>query len=165
MSTPPLYRLALTAFQDARARLDENLADVLDPGKALISTMEAAYWANALDLRLRRDDPSYLQLTGDGPELMRALRFVRNRAAHQLPLVVEETGGLRLPFTLPATILPVLICWVDTESLPPADRGHEDPKGEACYVKWFEGCEVSGVLKDVGRWLSTEQSRPGSLLN
>ncbi|MEU0977984.1 hypothetical protein [Streptomyces griseus] len=165
MSTPPLYRLALTAFQDARARLDENLAGVGDPGKALVSTMEAAYWANALDLRLRADDPSYLRLSGDGPELMRGLRFVRNRAAHQLPLVVEKTGGLRLPFMLPATILPVVICWVVAGALPPADRGHEDPKGEACYVKWIEGRGVRDVLEDVGRWLSTEQSRPGSLLS
>ncbi|MBK6040814.1 hypothetical protein [Streptomyces sp. MBT55] len=165
MSTPPLYRLALTAFQDARGRLDENLASDSNAGKALVSTMEAAYWANALDLRLRADDPSYLRLAGDGPELMRGLRFVRNRAAHQLPLVVERTGGIRFPVRFPVTLKPIVICWVDAGALPPADRGHEDRKGEACYVKWIEGRGVRDVLEDVGRWLATEQSRPGSLLN
>ncbi|MBD3544472.1 hypothetical protein [Streptomyces sp. JV180] len=165
MSTPPLYRLALTAFQDARARLDESLDPVIDSGRALVSAMEAAFWANALDLRLRDDDPSYKGLNGDGPDLIRALRFVRNRAAHQLPLVVETTGGIRAPLAFPLTVEPLVIRWVSAASLPPADERYEDPKGEALYVKRMEGREVSGVLKDVGRWLSTEQSRPGSLLN
>ncbi|MFD3972950.1 hypothetical protein [Streptomyces cyaneofuscatus] len=164
MSTLPLYHLALTAFQDAQARLQENLASVRDPGMAMVSAMEAAYWANALDLRLRADDQSYRQLTGDGPELMRALRFVRNRAAHQLPLVVQQSGGIQLPFTLPATLLPVVICWVSASALPPADRGHEDRKGEACYAKWIEGQAVWVVVEEVRRWLATEQTRPGSLL-
>ncbi|MFI9059802.1 hypothetical protein ACIGXQ_35590 [Streptomyces anulatus] len=166
MSTPPLYRLALTAFQDARERLDENLASVSHSGKALVSTMEAAYWANALDLRLRDDDPSYNRLNGDGPELMRALRFVRNRAAHQLPLVVEPTGGIRAPLTFPLTVSPIVIRWVSAASLPlPVEERHRNLKGEALYVKCIEGREVRDVLKDVGGWLSTEQSRPGSLLN
>lgn len=165
MSTPPLYRLALTAFQDARERLDESLASVSHSGKALVSTMEAAYWANALDLRLRNDDPSYNRLNGDGPDLMRALRFVRNRAAHQLPLVVEPTGGIRAPLTFPLTVAPIVIRWVCAASLPPADERHKSPKGEALYAKWIEGREVRVVLEDVGRWLSTEQSRPGSLLS
>ncbi|MFJ1788370.1 hypothetical protein ACIOML_29200 [Streptomyces anulatus] len=165
MSTPPLYRLALTAFQDARERLDESLASVSHSGKALVSTMEAAYWANALDLRLRDDDPSYNRLNGDGPDLMRALRFVRNRAAHQLPLVVEPTGGIRAPLTFPLTVSPIVIRWVSAASLPPADERHRSPKGEALYVKWIEGREVREVLEDVWRWLSTEHSRPGSLLN
>ncbi|WP_411097173.1 hypothetical protein [Streptomyces sp. 020-2-3H-GM] len=166
MSTPPLYRLALTAFQDARARLDENLADVLDPGRALVSAMEAAYWANALDLRLREDDPSYNRLNGDGPDLMRAIRFVRNRAAHHLPLVVELTGGIRAPLVFPLTVEPIVIRWVSAASLPlPTEERHKNLKGEALYVKRMEGREVRGVLTDVGRWLSTEQSRPGSLLN
>ncbi|WP_097934706.1 MULTISPECIES: hypothetical protein [unclassified Streptomyces] len=166
MSTPPLYRLALTAFQDARARLDENLAGVRHPGKALVSAMEAAYWANALDLRLRDDDPSYKRLNGDGPDLMRAIRFVRNRAAHHLPLVVELTGGIRAPLVFPLTVEPVVIRWVSAVSLPlPGEERHKNLKGEALYVKRMEGREVGDVLKDVGRWLSTEQSRPGSLLS
>ncbi|WP_432004566.1 hypothetical protein [Streptomyces parvus] len=165
MSTPPLYRLALTAFKDARERLDENLASVSHSAKALVSTMEAAYWVNALDLRLRKDDPSYNRLNGAGPELMWALRFVRNRAAHQLPLVVEATGGIRAPLTFPLSVSPIVIRWVSAATLPPADEGHESPKGEALYVKWIEGRSVLDVLEDVDRWLITEQSRPGSLLN
>ncbi|QRV32515.1 hypothetical protein I6J39_34795 (plasmid) [Streptomyces californicus] len=165
MSTPPLYRLALAAFQDAQARLHENLADILGPGRALVSAMEAAYWANSLDLRLRHDDPSYKGLNGDGPDLIRALRFVRNRAAHQLPLVVETTGGIRAPLVFPLTVEPLVIRWVSAASPPSADERHKGPKGEALYVKRMEGREVRGVLKDVGHWLSTEQSRPGSLLS
>ncbi|ARI54584.1 hypothetical protein A6E92_22235 [Streptomyces sp. S8] len=166
MSTPPLYRLALNAFQDARERLDESLDPVIDSGRALVSTMEAAYWANVLDLRLGEDDPSYKQLNGDGPELMRALRFVRNRAAHQLPLVVEATGGIRAPLVFPLTVEPVVIRWVSASSLPlPAEERHWNLKGEALYVRLIEGREVRDVLKDVCRWLTTEQSRPGSLLN
>ncbi|MGW6287822.1 hypothetical protein [Streptomyces sp. NPDC055107] len=165
MSTPPLYRLALTAFHDAQKRLDENLDAVVDSGRALVSAMEAAYWVNALDLRLRKDDPSYKRLNGHGPDLIRALRFVRNRAAHQMPLVVEPTGGIRAPLTFPLTVEPVVIRWASAASLPPADERHEDPKGEALYVKRMEGREVRDVLKGVDRWLTTEQSRPGSLLS
>ncbi|WP_392668624.1 hypothetical protein [Streptomyces sp. LN785] len=159
MPTPPLYHLALSAFHDAKSRLHQGLADHHDPGLALISAMEAAYWANALDLRMRADDPSYLQLAGDGPELMRALRFVRNRAAHQLPLVVQATGGIQLPLTLPFTLLPVVIRWVDAASLPPADRGHQDKKGEACYVARIQGEAVQDVVEDVGRWFEAERGR------
>ncbi len=32
-------------------------------------------------------------------------------------------------------------------------------------MKWMEGRKVQDVLEDVGHWLSTEQSRAGSLLN
>ncbi|MEV7054124.1 hypothetical protein AB0N95_01465 [Streptomyces microflavus] len=165
MSTPPLYHLALSAFHAAKIRLGEGLGIFHEAGAAMVSTMEAAYWANALDLRLRADDPSYMQLTGDGPELMRALRFVRNRAAHQLPLVVETTGGLRAPITSPIIVMPIVVCWVEADSLPAADRGHEDPKGTACYVKWIQGRSVQGVMQDVGQWFESERSRPGSLLS
>lgn len=95
------------------------------------------------NLRLRDDDSSYNWLNGEGPELTRALLFVRNRAAHQLPLVVEPTGGIRAPLTFPLTVSPVVIRWVSAASLPPADERCKSPGGGPIH-------EVDGGAKGAG---------------
>ncbi|MEU6703871.1 hypothetical protein [Streptomyces wuyuanensis] len=165
MSTPPLYRLALSGFQQANSRLAGLLTNAPNRDAALIAAMEAAYWANALDLRLREDDAAYLALTGDGPGLMRGLRFIRNRAAHQLPMVVEVTGGLRAPIKFPLTVHPIRIRWVDASVLPPAEERHRNAGAEACYVARFQGRPVDEVLTEVAHWFDQEQARTGSLLS
>lgn len=164
MSTPPLYQLALSGFAEARQRLSEGRA-TQHVTSVLVTAMEAAFWANALDGRLWKDDLTYKSLTGAGPELMAGLRYVRNRAAHQLPMSVEATGGLRAPLTPPLTIHPVIIRWTAAASLPPEDPGHRDSRGAAAYEARLAGHPVDDVLAEVAEWFASEQGRPGSLLS
>ncbi|MFJ4845984.1 hypothetical protein [Streptomyces sp. NPDC088733] len=166
MSLPtPMYEVALAGFEQARARLVEQIRVNPNVREVLIPAMEAAYWANALDLKLRDDDLSYRGLNGPGPELMLGLRYVRNRAAHQLPMVVRTAGGFSFPVTFPAAFGPITVHWRPLAELPPADANHQSPRGEAAYVARFENRIVPETLEEVAQWFAGERSRRGSFLN
>ncbi|EDY44609.1 hypothetical protein [Streptomyces sp. SPB074] len=164
MMTPPLYRLALHGFEQARGRLVRGLAETPSASTALVSASEAAYWAVALDDRLREDDASYKSLNGHGPALLQAVKWVRNRSAHQIPMTVEESGGVRFPITFPLTVQPVAVRWAPEASLPPEDPGHPSRRGRQAYRSLLEGRPVVDSFAAVAEWFATEAARPGTLL-
>ncbi|MFE1127742.1 MULTISPECIES: hypothetical protein [unclassified Streptomyces] len=164
MTTPPLYRLALHGFEQARARLIRGLAETPSASTALVSASEAAYWAVALHERLRSDDASYKSLNGRGPDLLDAVKWVRNRSAHQIPMTVETTGGIRFPIVFPLTVQPVVVRWATESSLPPEDPKYRSPRGRQGYRDILEGRPVVDSFARVAEWFAVEAARPGTLI-
>lgn len=163
MSIPtPMYWLALDGFRQAKGRFDELIRIGSSAYGVVLPAMEAVYWANALDDRLKRDDPTYQSLAGSGPELMLGLRCVRNRGTHQLPMTVRKLGGMGIPMTLPAALGPVTMHWLQLAELPPPDPKFVNLKADAAYQRRFAGQIVANTLLEVAQWFGEEQQRTGS---
>lgn len=106
----------------------------------LISAIECLYWATTLDERLREDWPHKTRWYDDvaGGELMRGVRFARNRVHHQWAHAIgvdEADDGLTEEFAH----LQIRWLW----PLPP---GRPDNEGEATYEKRLKGTYVFETL-------------------
>lgn len=138
------YQVALSGFQDARTRLAQ--AAILGTGRAIITGLEALYWASVLDVRLRADDSGYTILAGPQADLMLGLQWAQNRVAHQIPMTTVDS----------------VIRWEAHNELLPEHSGHINSNGQAAYRDQIEMESVPGVFDQVARWFATEQQRPDS---
>ncbi|MEU4729577.1 hypothetical protein [Streptomyces sp. NPDC023588] len=168
MTTPAasgLFRLAFDGFSQARGRLTECLSTSTSAWAVSIPAIEAVYWGRSLDEQLIDADAAYTTVRGRSEaDVMRGLKWIRNRASHSLPLTVRKAGGLGFPLRMPLTIEPVTVLWLHGDQLPPEPPQHIDPKGRAAYNKTFADRPVTDPLDGITRWFANERSRPGSLL-
>jgi hypothetical protein len=130
-------RLAVGRFQQA--------GRAPDPVGAAIPLFEALNWAVALDERLRKDWipdgkanppewewPTRLTDNEGHAEMVRAVRFIRDRVHHQwADAVLLGRGGGHYPPRDHAWI------WVAAVDLPEADSGHDRHRGS--YERLLEG--------------------------
>jgi diadenosine tetraphosphatase ApaH/serine/threonine PP2A family protein phosphatase len=145
-------------FEQAFSRLIGRVADsAFDQGPALIPLFEVLNWTVTIDERLRedRDDRDWWQGIPDG-ELVRGVRFARNRVHHQWAnalgaAVPDRRPALRLPLR-PRAILPQGVGvferahWRWRDTLPP---GNPDPDGERLYREHLARQLVSETLLKV----------------
>ncbi|MFD9538085.1 hypothetical protein [Streptomyces sp. NPDC060010] len=169
MTTPApsgLLRLAFDGFYQARDRLTVCLRTSTSAWAATIPATEAVYWGRALDEQLMDADSAYTTARGcpEG-DVMRGLKWIRNRAAHALPLTVRKSGGLSLPPRVPLTIEPVTVLWLQADQLPPEPPDRIDRKGRAAYNRTFADRPVTEPLEEIAQWFANERSRAGSLFH
>lgn len=153
------------AGYDDFARRRQCLSTSTSTWAVSIPAIEAVYWGRSLDEQLMEADTTYTTARGCSEgDVMRGLKWIRNRAAHALPLTVRKSGGLSLPIRTPLTIEPVTVCWLHSDQLPPEHPDHVDPKGRAAYNQTFADRAVTEPLEDIAQWFASEAGRPSSLL-
>lgn len=157
---PDMLQVALQGFHTSRIRYSHQLSEGHPEGQLIIPTVEVIYWACVLDEQLELKDAQY----GDSPEYGRAVllgtRFARNRATHQLPMLIKKRSGLSVPISMPLRLEEMI--WLPVDDLPP---GRPAPRQERNYVQHLAGTPVRHTLDQIAAWFAAEQNRHGSLLS
>jgi hypothetical protein len=140
----------LTGLQQAISRLTSS------PGDPFIPVFESLNWIVTIDewLQVERDDRDWWVREPDG-ELVRALRFVRNRVHHQWADAIgsKQSRWLRLlhygqppPSRFPPFGPPHFVdlgTWVGPDGLPTAtEERFVDPSGRTLYAERLAGRSV-----------------------
>ncbi|MGI8420404.1 MAG: hypothetical protein ACR2LN_07245 [Candidatus Levyibacteriota bacterium] len=119
----------LRGFINAYTRT-KDAKNQIEPKELFTCLFETLNWVVAIDDRLKRDRNDniwYTQYRADG-DVLRAVRFARNRVHHQWADIVYNTPGAVLPMELPAGLHE----WNSKrlQDLPPALPRFSDPSGE-----------------------------------
>ncbi len=124
---------------------------------------EALEWAHALDdylARVWRPDGAVGEdlwwgwrrhpAISRGDELwniMRGLRYARNRVHHQWADAVDTRDGLTFPIVFPARFRSWV--WRSADDLPAPPEGASDPEGREAYSKALAGRPVNETLTSI----------------
>ena len=142
-----MFQLAYARFCAARSRFSDATPSCPEEG-TVGAALEAVYWAGRLDACLRVLDPGYECLAGPGADLMLALRWLRRRAEHHIPLEDKGEG----------------LYWVAGAELTPGPATVLVRSGSDAYEDQVAGQPALLVIDEIAAWFSAEQHRPGSLI-
>ncbi len=142
-----MFQLAYARFRAARSRFSDAISSCQEES-AVGAALEAVYWAGRLDACLRAVDPGYECLAGPGADLMLAVRWLRHRAEHHIPL-----GGTSSDLR-----------WVAGAELPSGPATVLVQSGSDAYEDQMAGRPALLVIDEIAAWFSAEQHRPGSLI-
>ena len=117
-------RALLERFFEEEFQLFETARHTPDSDAGLKSVCHAIIWACCLDEFHVKQTPNYVTWVAQQTEAgaLSGLRFARNRAIHQFTPLLEVTGGVSFPLTLPCAFFE--INWLPRASLPPPDPKH-----------------------------------------
>lgn len=144
----PLFRiwLARQAMFSAFARWEN--AEVQTASYAALA--ETLLWMMALDDRYRKDfDDVYVSLREQGgfTELLSGLRWARNRAGHQIDLLVTpEFKGDETWYDAFRSTTRTALRFRSAEDFGPAEPRYENPKGRAAYCRLVQGRRAAAVV-------------------
>jgi hypothetical protein len=154
-----MLQVALHGFHAARARYYDQLAAGHPEEHMIIPAMELTYWACVLDEQLEARDPVYQASAVYGRKIMSGTRFARNRANHQLPMLIERVPGFVPPIRFPLRTEEMV--WLPFERLP---SGQPAPSQEREYKEHLAGKPVRHTIDHIAAWFASEQNRDGSPL-
>lgn len=157
---PDMLQVALQGFHAARTRYYIQLDAGHAQEQMIIPTVEVIYWACVLDEQLEDRDAEYKASTAYGRRIMLGTRFARNRATHQLPMLIERVAGLTAPIRAP--LRAEEMTWLPVDKIPP---GRPAPAQERNYVQYLASKPVRHTLDDIAAWFASEQNRSGSLID
>lgn len=145
------FRVLLRGYEEALARFREA-AGGHDHTAAFLPLFEVVNWGVALDDRCGEHWAPEGQPLGRGwpsrlanAEVVRAIRFARNRVHHQWAEALEvDSSGLRsrLRERLPG----FQWIWRTADGLPDAPPDRRDPGGEECYTQLLAGQPAESTL-------------------
>jgi hypothetical protein len=115
--------------------------DARDAEACMVALYEALTWARALDESLDENRP-------DRPEILKAVRFARNRALHGLVLLVEPHLGVTFPRVFPSTF-PGALTWVHSDQIDRPTPPYADPVGMHAFERHFQRKPVFPTMLDV----------------
>ncbi|WP_158718526.1 MULTISPECIES: hypothetical protein [unclassified Streptomyces] len=156
---PDMLQVALQGFHASRIRYASQLGEGHPEEQMIIPTIEVIYWACVLDEQLELNDAPYGASPDFGREVLLGTRFARNRATHQLPMLIKKRSGLSVPVTVPVRLEEMV--WLPVEDLPP---GRPAPRQQRHYVQHLAGTPVRHTIDQIASWFAAEQNRQGSLL-
>jgi hypothetical protein len=136
---------ALTRFRTADS---DNRFTEPNPRLAFVSLFEALNWAVAIDARAGADDEAWWEGLPQG-EIVRAVRFARNRVHHQWAAAVSGsiTGGM-VHGWIRARQIESGGWWSWRSTLPRPDQPrYADSKGEALYARHLAGQSVNSTFE------------------
>ncbi|MEE1818316.1 hypothetical protein PUR59_25275 [Streptomyces sp. SP18ES09] len=156
---PEMLRVALHGFHSARVRYYTQLDQGHPEEHLIIPAIEVIYWGCVLDEQLEARDVVYKDCQDYGRKIMLGTRFARNRATHQLPMLIEKVSGIAAPLRPP--LRGEEMVWLPVDRLP---EGWPAPRQEAQYTKYLAGRPVRNTLDDIAAWFAAEQNRSASPL-
>jgi hypothetical protein len=159
-------KLALIGFRLAKSRHEADRT-ARDVSRAYISMFEATIWTSALDQQLCTFYGGSYKRARDQDEcgvVVNAVRWARDRHAHQLPVTLNEDptpflGGNFFPLKLSLGVR-----WREFSELPPAEERYRNPAGELAYRKHLEGHNSGKTLEKCDRWFANLEAIPTCLL-
>ncbi|WP_143204896.1 hypothetical protein [Streptomyces sp. CB02009] len=157
---PEMLRVALHGFHSARVRYYNQLDAGHPEEHLIIPAVEVIYWGCVLDEQLEARDIVYKDCQEYGRQVMLGTRFARNRATHQLPMLVERISGFTAPIRAPLRAEETV--WLPVDRLP---GGRPARRQEACYKQYLAGRPVRTTLDDIASWFAAEENRVGSPLH
>jgi hypothetical protein len=146
MTTPERARLERFLDQKIEDHFRETRMQEHEES-ALKAVTEALMWACLLDETLEKQNPSAYPKFRDNDraaDVVRGVRYARNRAVHQAAEFLKLTGGAAMPHPFPAPLFEFI--WRPVAELPPADPGKDSPKQRASYEKALVGIPVRFTL-------------------
>jgi hypothetical protein len=166
-----MLQTALKGFADAHDRLNAVLGPSADVQEIFIPLLETLWWTVTVDDGFeslasngqsnRSNLGDYRNARGSDPDgqVLRAVRYARDRCGHQRALVT----GVKLP-TIPLTtpfVLGPVIC-----SRPSVDLPSPDPKVKSStlqneYDRLLSGRPAAATLGSIRRWFEQESIRAG----
>jgi hypothetical protein len=151
--------IALHGFHSARVRYYDQLTEGHPEEHLIIPAVEITYWSCVLDEQLEAADLSYKDSAEYGRKIMLGTRLARNRATHQLPMLIKKVPGVTPPVRFPLRMEEMV--WLPFEALP---SGRPAPRQEREYREHLAGKPVRHTVDAIAAWFASEQNRPGSLL-
>lgn len=166
-----MLQAALKGLESAHVRFNKVSAARVGAEEVFVPLSEALWWAVSVD-----DGFESLAATGQGyrpnlgdyrnirdsdqaGQVVRALRYARDRCGHQRALV----AGVRLPtppMTIPAFLGPVF-CWRPSADLPPPDPGFLSEALQKDYDRLLAGRLAAAALGSAEAWFAQERVRAG----
>ncbi|MFF4009756.1 hypothetical protein [Streptomyces sp. NPDC001717] len=154
---PDMLQIALQGFHTARVRYYKQLDGGHPEEQLIVPTIEVIYWACVLDEQLEKRDPTYTQSMDYGREVMQGARFSRNRATHELLMLIKRTAGLQVPVRVPLRLEEIV--WLSVD--PP--QGEERTQ-RWYYVRHLADKPVRHTIDTIAAWFAEVQNRPHSPL-
>lgn len=141
------FRESVSSYERQQLQEDEDAA--------LKAVAEAIAWACALDEYFKQSDRAYEACRDDdrNGELMRGVRYARNRALHQFAAVVEITDGAALPMVFEAPLWE--FSWRPAARLPPPTPGRDNAVQRAIYEDKLAGVPVRFTLDALQVWFAS----------
>ena len=123
-------------FRQSHSRI-KDAKNQKEIDQVFIALFESLNWIYTIDDRIR-SIKTLVGIDSDFSEVMRAVRYARNRVQHQWSEIIYYRDGATLPVTLPLAFFE----WV----WMPLDKVHEltdnlrydDPVGKEMYIKHLE---------------------------
>jgi hypothetical protein len=115
----------------------------------MVALFEALTWARALDEALGEDRPGR-------PEILKAVRFARNRALHGLVLLVEREP--RDWYSDYYRFTTGVLTWVHSDQIDRAPPEHLDEQGMHAFEVHFQTRPVLDTMRDLDRALVNPDS-------
>jgi hypothetical protein len=112
-----------------------------DAERCMVALYEALTWARALDEALGEDRPGR-------PDMLKAVRFARNRALHGLVLLVEPQLRGRLSDTYG------VLAWVHSDQIDRPSPEHLDEQGMHAFEVHFQTRPVLDTMLDLDKALA-----------
>lgn len=140
-----------------------------DEQDAMRAAVETLWWARLLAEQLGHPNPAHVPLEGDGgandeADLVAALRVVRNKVSHKVPLVTvpREVVTYPGPEIVPSKRLTPgtykELHWIPASELPPSDPGRDkhDDEDKALYSKHLAARSAVTTLARAVTWLDSQ---------
>jgi hypothetical protein len=162
-------KAALNGFASAFKRLQPVTGPSATAERIFIAWSEVLWWAVSVDdgfEDLARNDQSYRPNLGDyraarnsdsEGQILRALRYARDRCGHQRALVTSSWGPALLACLDEDDELPV--SWRKSADLPPPDPRFDSETLRAEYDRLLAGWPADEALWMVKIWFEREQAR------
>jgi len=166
-----MLQAALKGFGSARQRFLAQATPSAAPEDVFVPLSEALWWTVSADdgfEYLARTDPSYRPNLGDYRQardkhqygqLLRGLRYARDRCGHQRALVAVETG-LTFPIAFPVAF-GEFFRWRRSDQLPLPDPNFQSAALQPDYNSLLAGRPAAQTIEAAAKWFEQEQSRAG----
>lgn len=123
-----------------------------DPEELFFSLFETLNWAVSVDEKLKKEKTNWQHSFGKKGEIMRAIRYVRNRVHHQWADAMFKSSGAAFPLELPFALMEWN--WKKLEDLPPIEPLFKDEKGKQMYKEYLEGEPIRFSLGKLDNFFS-----------
>jgi hypothetical protein len=158
---------ALRGFETAKQRFVTASTQPVPPEEVFVPLVEALWWTVSVDdgfeelaKKLNGYRPNLgvyknARDTDRSGQVLRGLRYIRDRCGHQRALAFEWRGP-SVVSTLPMPLAAVL-CWHQLQELPPPDPKYARPELQAEYQAHLAGRPAVGALQDAAHWFAQER--------
>lgn len=170
--------VAVKAFEAAVARYRNVRVETQQPARVFVPLAEALWWAVCADEGFESVEATFdyrsRRNSHRSGQVVRGMRYVRNRAGHQRALVVRATHYRHYEQAADGDWYRTYqedpdgdwyqsyeydFYWRSLEELPEPDPRHPDEGGAESYRELLQGKPAESTLKDCGTWLSLSLHR------
>lgn len=123
-------------FRQSHSRI-KDAKNQKEIDQVFIALFESLNWIYTIDNRIRSIN-TLAGVESDFSEVMRAVRYARNRVQHQWAEIIYYRDGATLPATLPLAFFEWV--WMPLDKVPqlPDNSRYDDPVGKEMYSKHLE---------------------------